>query len=143
MLETQKPRPIASLLGLIAGALLVWGATYYINPPPSFDKQLVTMANEINKTCPIVVDEDTRLDNVMALPGKTVQYNLTILAEVTDEIDTAAFKEIMLPTQLNMIKTNPGMKTFRDNDVTLVYSYSDNKGNYLLREVITPEMYNK
>jgi len=43
---------------------------------PSIDKNLMEIASELNKTCPVMVDSLTRLDNTVALPNKVFQYKL-------------------------------------------------------------------
>jgi hypothetical protein len=36
-------------------------------------------ANELNKSCLMMVDQDTRLDNAVALPENVFQYNYTLI----------------------------------------------------------------
>ena len=45
------------------------------------------------------------------------------------------------PGILQNAKTNPGMKLFRDNRVTLNYYYSDKNGEYVTEYIVKPEMY--
>ena len=37
------------------------------------------LSDEINKTCPKMIDKETRLDNSVALSNRTIQYNYTLL----------------------------------------------------------------
>jgi len=39
---------------------------------PSIDEKLVQVANKINKTCPITINEYAVLENVLALLEKTI-----------------------------------------------------------------------
>ena len=40
---------------------------------------MMAAASEINKTCPIMVDQYTQLDNALALPDNSFQYNYTLI----------------------------------------------------------------
>jgi hypothetical protein len=48
---------------------------FFINPSVNIDKELVKVSSEINKNCPIVIDQYLILDNTSAYPNKTLQYN--------------------------------------------------------------------
>lgn len=98
-------------------------------------------ANELNKTCPMMVDSETRLDNATVLPGKVFQYNYTIINYVKDSIDPVSFEQSLRPNMLNQIKTNPELKLFRDNEVTLAYSYVDKNGVFIIKMSFTPADY--
>ena len=86
------------------------------------------------------VDGFTRLDNTVALPNNKFQYNYTI------SIDTTIYSLSTLKTNLhqsilNSVKTNPSLKDFRDNNVTMVYSYSDSVGHFLFKTEFAPNDY--
>lgn len=98
-------------------------------------------ANDLNKTCPMMVDSETRLDNVTVLPGKVFQYNYTIVNYVKDSLDPVALQASLQPNMLNQIKTNPDLKLFRDNEVTLAYNYVDKNGIFLLKMNFGPKDY--
>lgn len=93
-----------------------------------FDSQLVAVASEINKKCPMTIDAETRLDTTVALPGNKFQYMYTLVNFKKDQIDVDTLKKTMRPSILNTIKTNPDLKTFRDNNVTMIYNYRDKNG---------------
>ena len=42
---------------------------------------------------------------------------------------------------LSTAKANPGLQVFRDNDYTLIYSYSDKKKAFLFNVKILPDQY--
>lgn len=106
-----------------------------------FDRQLSKIAEEINKSCPIKIDNETRLDDVSAVPGNTLQSNYTLINMVKDSIDIVSAKENLEQNILNNAKTNPNMKTFRDFKTTLIYNYRDRHGDFVLKITITPEQY--
>jgi hypothetical protein len=108
---------------------------------PAFDKNLMEIASELNKTCPIMVDSLTRLDNTIALPNKVFQYNYSIISGSKQYIDTEGLKSFLTPRIINEVKTNPGMKFVRDNNATVNYSYKDLNGEFLFLITVKPEDY--
>lgn len=108
---------------------------------PAFNKVLMQTASEINKSCPIMVDNATRLDNTIVLPNDIFQYNYTITAYEKDSLNVDQLKKEMEPSILNNVKTNPDLKVFRDNDITMKYYYKDKNGVYLFTISITPSKY--
>lgn len=109
------------------------------------DKELEILlfkaSTEINKKCPAVIDEDTRLDNTVVLSNRTVQYNYTMVNYEVENMDLKLIKEQFTPILLNQTKTNPGLKLFRDNNVTISYYYKDKNGKFILNYKATPELY--
>ena len=105
------------------------------------EKILTKAANDMNKTCPTMVDRETRLDNTIVLPGKIFQYNYTFIHWTKDSLDFARLQNEMEPAILNGVKTNPDLKVYRDHNVTMAYNYADMKGVFLFKIMITPEKY--
>jgi len=108
---------------------------------PAFDKNLMEIASELNKTCPLMVDSLTRLDNAVALPDRVFQYNYSLISGSKEYIDTEGLKAFLSPRIANDVKTNPGMKFVRDNKVTVNYSYKDLNGEFLFLITVKPEDY--
>lgn len=142
-LKTAKPKrkfDIKTLIGFIIGFVVMFFVTQSLFKP-SIDKQLVEFANEFNKTCPMNIDEYTTLKNVVALPNKTIQYNYVLVGIAKADVKMDTVKKYIFPGILQNVKTNPGMKLFRDNKVTLNYYYSDKNGEYVTEYIVKPEMY--
>ena len=140
-------------LGIIVGALVViiLGAigSYFGNNLSTeifgeanlLDKKLTALANEVNKSLPMMVDAETRWDNIGILPEKTVFYNYTLINYSKADIDTMTFRAALEPQIKNMVKTNPQLKIFRDNDVTFIYNYKDNVGVHITQFKYYPKDY--
>jgi len=146
--DNQKKKPadkkkmnLPQIVGIIVGAIVMVAVQQIFFKAPSYDKVMMKWADEINKTCPFMVDKDTRLDNAIALPNKVIQYNYTLVNTEKSEIDTVAFREAMEPSMINTIKTNPDMKIQRDNKTTLSYLYKDKNGNHIITIYISPDKY--
>ena len=58
---------------------------------PTFDKVMMESASELNKSCLVMVDKDTRLDNVIALPDNIFQYNYTLVNIEKKTLDIKVF----------------------------------------------------
>jgi len=102
---------------------------------------LTQAANDVNKSCPFMVDKETRLDNAMAMPNNTLQYNYTLVNTVEGSVDPETMKSYIRPTLLNMIRSNPELRIFRDNKTSFAYSYNDMNGVFLFKLLFTPDQY--
>lgn len=141
--KIAKPKrkfDLKTFIGFIVGFIIMFFVTQSFFKP-SFDKQLVEFANEFNKNCPMNIDEYTTLKNVAALPNKTVQYNYILVGITKAEVKIDTVKKYVFPGILQNVKSNPEMKFFRDNKVTLNYYYSDKNGQFVTQYVVKPEMY--
>ncbi len=145
--DAVKTNQRKKLIGLIVGAL-AFGLSYFavqqiFFSPPSIDKLLMQTANEVNKTCPMMVDQFTRLDNALAVPGNSFQYNYTLINNDKSEISLDTAKKYIEPVIINRVKTDPGLKFFRDKNVTMIYNYRDKNGVFVVKYTVTPDIYNK
>ena len=88
-----------------------------------------------------MVDQETRLDNAVALPDNAFQYNYTLVNFNKDELDLEEFTASMEPQLTNNVKTNPDLKIFRDNHVTMKYYYKDKNGEFVAQFEVSYEDY--
>lgn len=107
----------------------------------AINKVLMAAAGEINQSCPIMLDAETRLDNVVAKPGNTLQYNYTLVNQVMGMVDIQALKDYLEPRMVNNVKTNPDMKFLKELGTVFNYYYMDKDGKYLFSLKISPDMY--
>ncbi len=144
--QSQKSEPTnrKPLLGIVVG-IIAFGIAYFavqqVFSPPSIDQQLMKTASELNKSCPVMVDADTRLDNTITTPEKRFQYNYTLVNLLKESIDIESMEAYLTPQILNTIQTSPDLKFFREKGVTLVYDYKDKNSVHLLRLEFTPNEY--
>lgn len=101
--------------------------------------ELVLASNEINRTCPFLVDSNTRLDNT-AVYEKTLIYNYTLLGNPgtynEDEI-----LEVIRPRAIENFRTNPGLEDMRLRRVTFEYYYKDESGAHITTFKVGPTDY--
>lgn len=131
----------AQIVGIATSMIVIAVVQQVFFKPKSFDKAMMQWASEINKTCPIMVDQETRLDNTIALPDRTFQYNYTLVNMEKSSIDVDEFIKIMEPMLVKNIQTNPDMKIQRDYKTTLKYYYKDKEGNHITTIAVTTDKY--
>lgn len=143
MIGKKEPKKIniKAIIGIVVGVGSFTLAQQLFFKAPSFDKIMMSAANEINKSCPLMVDQETRLDNTIALPDNRFQYNYTLVNFEKQSLNIEELKEKLKPTIINIVKTNPQMKIMREKAVTVVYSYKDKNGVFLFEIVVTPDQY--
>jgi len=143
--EMKRKHRRKNLAGLLAGALgalvIAVAAYFYYYKGISVDPQLMLEASQMNQSCPVMVDQVTRLDNAVALPGNTFQYNYTLVGIDKSQVNMDTLTKYVRPAILNNARTHPDMQNMRNRKVTLVYSYKDPQGVFVHKFVITPEMY--
>ena len=88
-----------------------------------------------------MIDAETRLDNAIALPGNVFQYNYTLIHIEKATADPEEMRNLIGPTIINYVKTNPQMKPQRDLKTTINYYYKDKAGLFLLMISVTPDKY--
>ena len=145
--SVQQPTPIKKRLsvrqmigiGVGVGAVVVF--QQFFLKGNSYDKEMMEVASELNKSCPIMVDRETRLDNAVALPDNIFQYHYTLVNREKASVDTLDVKNYLEPILINNVKTSPQMKIQRDHGTTLNYYYKDKAGQYLFMVTVTQEKY--
>jgi hypothetical protein len=106
------------------------------------NQQFLNMqANAVNASCPMMIDQITRLDNAIALPNNEFQYNYTLLNTYLASTDINYMQNTMHRTILNGIKTNPALAEFRNRGTTISYSYNDAEGVFMFKMSFTSADY--
>jgi len=134
------------LIGIIIGIIIGSAATYvYTDFSQSKltipDKTLMETASNANRNLPMMIDSETRLDNMAATDNKTFRYTYTLVNMEAGKVDTTAMKSKMEPYIINNVKTSPEMESQRQREITFVFYYKDKNGNYLFSIAITPDKY--
>jgi hypothetical protein len=137
--KDKKKKTIGMVIGIIAFGLSYFAVQQIFFKIPSIDKVMMQAASELNKTCPFMVDEYTRLDNAVALPGNIFQYNYTLVNITKEEVNLDTLKKYIEPGIINNVKTNPDLKIYRDNKTTMNYNYKDKNGVFVHKFSVTPD----
>lgn len=139
--STKNSKNYLIVIGIIIGFAIILIGKQLLTEKPTFDKVMTEMASEFNKALPMMIDKETRLDNTMAMPDNSFIYNYTLVNLPLDSIDVTYFNEFMEPIIINNVKSNPDLIVFRDNDVTLQYSYKDMYGVFISKIIVAKEDY--
>ena len=102
---------------------------------------LKSTVEKINKSCPVFIDEATRLDSTVYIPEKTIMYCYTITDDSITLSDSTRISEYLLPVIIENIKEDKEMKYFTDNNVTLMYNYRLFNKTEFIELTVTPERY--
>jgi hypothetical protein len=137
----KKGKIIGAIVGIVIFGLTYFAVQQIFFKPASFNNAMMEAASELNKSCPIMVDQDTRLDNAIALPDNVFQYNYTLVNLNKSEVNIDTVKKYVEPGLINNVKTNPDLKMYRDNKITMAYNYRDKNGVFVLKISVTPDKY--
>jgi hypothetical protein len=110
----------------------------------TIDEELKEVAANMNKLTPQTLNDGVRLDSVSALPNKVFKYHYTLTDDVKESVtpeEIETFKSQAKEGAVRAVKTSADMEEFRNNDVTLHYSYSDKNGKPTADFTITPAEY--
>lgn len=111
---------------------------------PSIDTNQIMqfVSDSINKRCPTFIDSLTELRSTLVQSGRVIKYFYWTDFD-TAKYDMPIVKEQVYNVMLNAIKSQPGLKMFRDFQATFIYNYSNLKGNYLFEFTFPPKVYNE
>ena len=140
-ITSKKKFNLKGIIGIIIGVGTFFAIQHFFFGVPSYDKAMMQVASELNKTCPVMIDKETRFDNAIALPENIFQYNYTLVNMEMALTDTLAMKSVLEPNIVNFVKTNPQMKVQRDYKTTVNYYYKDKNGIFLFLISVTPDKY--
>jgi hypothetical protein len=145
--SSSNSNNIKKIIGITAGVIISYAAYFGVQQlifkSSSIDKGMMNVASELNKTCPIMIDSETRLDNAVALPDNVFQYNYSLVTIEKSKVDTLRIKKYLEPNIINSVKSSPQMQYQRNHKWTLNYYYRDKSGLYLFLIKISPDKYEK
>lgn len=141
--QQNKKKQNILLLGLIGIAIVlaVCFQLFLSENTEEVKTEVVELVVKYNKNCPLNIQEGIRLDSVSLPEARVVQYNLTLLNVMQETAEVDVIKEEIEKSLISTAKANPGLQIFRDNDYTLIYSYSDKKKTFLFDVKIQPDQY--
>ena len=106
-----------------------------------FNEFMLETAKNINEDCPKMIDEHTRLDDVLAMPPNELVYNYTLVDIDMDDVNMNNVLPSLEAMLLKTVKENNDFKIFRENRTTITYRYFDKEGLFMVKIDVTPEKY--
>lgn len=116
----------AAGMGNIFGTLL--GKSGSLESETNVDNVLTKLASQMNKKLPVAVDNDTRLDNVSAVPGRQFIYQYTLLNLNSADVSADSFGKLFKPQLKSRLCSSEEMQNFLKNGVTVSYLYKGKDG---------------
>ena len=98
-------------------------------------------ADEVNKTCPQILDEQTRLNRAVAGPGRKFTYMYTITG--VEQLDKNDFINAMRPNLLENSQYSDEMESFRQMGAEIKWVYSQENGDEFAHITISPDEFSK
>ncbi len=104
-------------------------------------KSLSEMARKIDKTCPVKMDRESRMDGVKVVKKTILQYDLSLYKRMKKDLDIPALRKRLHKQVKKDIKRNKNFAQLREMGITFRYIYRDMKGKYLLTLEFAPKDY--
>ncbi len=129
-MENKKKKIVTGIPVFVLTAVI----TTQLLSKKDIGNELVKMSEEINKNCPVMVDEATRLDSVSVVDSKSVQYNYSVMTINKDSltVDLEEVKAFLKNNSQSNLDTIKQMELYREKKIPLNYHYNDKNGKYLL-----------
>ena len=128
-------------LGIFAvtTAFEVGSALFNENKDTAVEKSLEVASAKMNRTCPQLLDDEVRLDNTSAGPGKVFTFHYSLVKRAKADLTVEKFAETVRPDLVVEYKSSPKTKSFRDQKVALHYRYTDKNGDFIADIVVGPD----
>ncbi len=135
----------------LLGAMLVCATTIVGWQPSSKAEQktafgnlyseefLTQVSKMMNSTLPMVVEEGVQWDSSYVGPGKTLNYNYTMLDYSASEIDGKMLANTIRPDLKTTICTTTETQLFPNNGVLLNFNYYGRDRNLITRVEVAPD----
>jgi hypothetical protein len=111
----------------------------HLLPSESVAEKLARTSKELNARLPRNLDADTRWDTTIAGPGNCLTYCYTLVNASLSEINPDDVIARAKPKILLNYRTNPDMKAFREDHVTLRFQIKDKAGQTVTVIEVSPK----
>ena len=126
----------ANIIGIVSGAvsfcLAFFITSKMVTKCTSNGKDNLSFMTELCKEAShnpsIMIDQETRLDSVCIIDGKSFCYNYTLINLSKDDLDCNSIASNVDPIVRNNALTMKGTEIFRKRAIPLTYRYFDKNG---------------
>ena len=126
---------MAVVIGLCAG---VW-TFVHLQGSESTEEKLAQTSKHLNARLPLNLDSNTRWDTTLPGPGNCLTYCYTLVNASKSDMDTNEFTARIKPKLSLNYRTSPDMKLFRQNRVTLRFTFKDKLGETVTTIEVSPD----
>lgn len=105
------------------------------------DIEVLNLAKDMDSHCPVMIDFETRLDEVNALSQNILNFNCTFIYGIKDSLSVDNLKNNLEPVILNNIKRSPILNKYLNKNLTWIYNYYDKKGDFIFKITYSPDQF--
>lgn len=95
----------------------------------------------VNKNCPKMLDEETRLEKVVFTKPSLIIYNYTLVNLSKQNVDTSQFRTALWPGILSTIRVDKDLAGLREHQMNFEYRYYDKSKELIYTFKISPGNY--
>lgn len=97
----------------------------------NLDQTLANVSAHLNRSAPLTLDEDTRLDRVTSEPGHKLSYHYTLTTVQSRAFKRAEFQKLIREPLQAKLCSSTEMRSFLVHGVTISYNYLGSDGRRL------------
>ena len=117
--------PFNNLMGSYAGSVSEGEGSR------NLDQTLANVSAHLNRSVPLTLDADTRLDRVTSGPGRRLSYHYTLTSVQSKAFKRAEFQKLIREPLQAKLCSSKEMRGFLVRGVTIAYDYLGSDGNRL------------
>lgn len=117
--------PFSNLMGTLAGGVSEGDGSR------NMEQTLANVSAHLNRSAPLTLDADTRLDRVTSGPGHRLSYHYTLTSVQSKAFKRAEFQKLIREPLQAKLCSSKEMRGFLVRGVTISYDYLGNDGNRL------------
>jgi hypothetical protein len=128
-LKPNSTTVLRIFVSIIFFAVAYFIAGYFLSKDAAtLNAMLVKHSSQENQNLPKMLDAETRLDSI-SVENSTLKYHHTLIHTVKDSsgLDFVLIKAGMVKIAQENLDTNPVLKEYRDQNVSLQYIFRDKK----------------
>ena len=125
MTTLAQAGPFSNLMGSLAGGPGEGAGRQGI------DQTLASVSEHLNRSAPLTLDADTRLDRVTSEPGHRLTYHYTLTSVQSKAFKRAEFQKLIREPLQAKLCASSEMRGFLVRGVTISYNYLGSDGRRL------------
>lgn len=142
--SSDKKKKTRIIIMVIIGFGLSYFATQQIFfKALSSDKILTQAACDLSKVCPIMIDQNIRLDKAIYLDNSIFQNNYTLIHTDKKTVNFDTINKYIEQGINNNVKTNPYLKVCRNKIEIMNYRFKDKNGEFVFRISVPTNLFDK
>ena len=131
-------RKIIFILSIVSLALFFTQCT---SNEKALHKKLEEMAANLNESAPVMLDQYTRFEGASVTSDNMFRYSYTVLNTSNPDSLVGNGLQSLKENIGKEFSSNPDLRIFKENNVTIEYVYNDENGQIIRSLRITPEDY--